>query len=142
HRHAAARNDAETVGGFELQIAKRRPKDDATNLRRRILQREVEMPGVPDPAVRELAFDPDFEELSFQKVPHAHRQLGDAQDPASGDGRFWYVGRVPWTRQTRRVLRTRPTVLVFFKRESEEIAHLPSTQAAPGRPAPGRAARC
>ena len=40
------------------------------------------MPGVPDPAVGELAFYPHLQELGFQQIAHADVQLGDAQDPA------------------------------------------------------------
>ena len=68
HRDASARHDAQAVGRLELQIAQRGPENDAANLRAGVLQGEVQMPGVPDPAVGELAFDPDFEELGFEQV--------------------------------------------------------------------------
>ena len=72
-RDASARDDAQAVGRLEFQISQRRTEDDATHLRTRILQREVQVPGVPHPAVRELAFDPDLEELGFQAGRESRR---------------------------------------------------------------------
>src|SRR4029077_17817230 len=81
HRELAARNDTKTVAGLELQIAQRRPEHEPAQLRRRVLQWEVQMAGVPDVAVRQLALDPDLEELFFEEIAHANGQLGDGEDP-------------------------------------------------------------
>ena len=66
HRDASARDDAQAVRRLELQIAERRAENDAADLRRAVLQREIQMPGVPDAAVRELALDPDFEQTRIR----------------------------------------------------------------------------
>src|SRR5205085_262089 len=86
---AAARDNAQAIGGLELEIAQRRAEDHAADLRRAVLQREIEMSRVPDAAVRELALDPDFEELVFEKVANTNGQFGDAQDPSGLDGGAW-----------------------------------------------------
>ena len=83
HRDASARHDAQAVGRLEFQIAQRGTEDDAPHLRAGVLQREVEMPGVPHPAVRELAFHPDFEEFGFEQIANPDRQLGDAEHPSA-----------------------------------------------------------
>ena len=95
HRDAAARDDAQAVGRLELQIAERGPEDDAAHLRAGVLQREVEMAGVPDAAVRELALDPDFEELGFEQIADANGELGDGEDtaPVGVGGRPLVAGR-------------------------------------------------
>ena len=76
-RHASARDDAQAVGRLELQIAQRGSENDRPDLRGAVLQREIQMSRVPHAAVRELAFDPDLEELGFEQIAHANRQLGD-----------------------------------------------------------------
>ena len=61
-----------------------------------VLQREVEMAGVPDAAVRELALDPHFEELGFEQIADANGELGDGEDAATAAvvGRSAVVGGV------------------------------------------------
>ena len=99
HRDAPARHDVQAIGRLELQVAECGPEDHTANLRRRILQREIQMPGVPEPAVGELALDPHLEELRFEQIANAHGELRDRQDAASGDR-----GRL-----VRRAQRVRPT---------------------------------
>ena len=65
-RDAAARDDVQAVVRLELQVAQRRAEHHALDLRAGVLQREVQVAGVPDAAVRELALDPDFEELGLR----------------------------------------------------------------------------
>ena len=48
------------------------------------------MPGVPDLAVRQLALDPDLEELLFEQIAHANGQLGDGEDMTGTRG--WGLG--------------------------------------------------
>src|SRR5262249_22040664 len=128
HRDATARDDAQAVGRLELQIAQCGPEDDAADLRRAVLQREIEMSGVPDPAVRQLAFDPDFEEFLFEEIADADRQLGDREHAPRRSRRVHWTrptharrqirgGRVLWTR--RLVLWTRRFVLFLLKRKIE-----------------------
>ena len=81
HRYAAARHHLQSVFRLELQIPERGAKDDAFDLRSGVLQREVQMAGVPQPAVRQLAFDPDFVELGFDQIADARRELTDGQRP-------------------------------------------------------------
>ena len=54
----------------------------------RVLQREVQVAGVPDPAVRELALDPDLEERGLEQVADAAVSSRDASRiaaaPAAG----------------------------------------------------------
>src|SRR6186713_2553478 len=45
------------------------------------------MPGVPEPAVRELALNPDLEELALQQIADANRDFGDGVDASSIRGR-------------------------------------------------------
>ena len=72
-----------------------------------ILQREVEVAGVPEAAVRELALDPDLEELGFEQIADADGQLGDASGcGATPDAACGGRGR----------RRSRRRLLVVFKR--------------------------
>jgi hypothetical protein len=41
--------------------------------------------GVPDLAVRQLAFDPDFEELFFEEETDVGVEIGDREDTALPD---------------------------------------------------------
>ena len=109
HRDTPARDDAQAVSRLEFEISKRRPKDDAANLRRRVLQREVQMTGVPQAAVRQLPFDPDLEELAFEQIADADRELGDREHAAR-------------RHRCRRPFRFRLRLLVF-KRQIEQIRH-------------------
>src|SRR2546425_533394 len=102
HRDAPARHDVQAIGRLELQVAQCGPENHAANLRRRILQREIQMPGVPEPAVGELALDPHLEELRFEQIANTHGELRDRQDTASGDRRR-KAGLI------RRTQRVRPT---------------------------------
>src|SRR5262249_15541331 len=69
-----------------------RAKDDTPNLRRAILQREVQMSRVPDTAVRELALDPDLEERLFEEIANANGQFGDGKNASGLDGGGWRRG--------------------------------------------------
>jgi hypothetical protein len=77
--HAAAGDDPEAVLRLELQVAQRRAEHHRLDLRLGVLQREVEMPGVPEPAVGDLAFDPRFEELFLEQRADLAGQLGDGE---------------------------------------------------------------
>ena len=83
HRDLAARDHTQPVRGLELQIPQRRSKHEPAELRGRVFEREVQMAGIPDPAVRQLAFHPDFEEFVFEEVANPDRQRGDAEDHPS-----------------------------------------------------------
>src|SRR5262249_23115811 len=128
HRDAAPCDDAKTVGRLELQIPERGSKDHGSYLRRAVLQREVEVPGVPDAAVRELAFDPDLRELLLEQVPDLNRELGDREDATRGQR--WRVGDRPpaigrWLSADGRLFR----LLLFFKRKIEQVGHRPDPRA-------------
>src|SRR5580765_7349412 len=79
-RQASARDHPRAVGRLESQVTKRRLEHEATQLRAFILEREVEVPGVPDAAIRQFAFDPDLADLLLEGVANADRQLGDRED--------------------------------------------------------------
>src|SRR5262249_32167478 len=83
--HAPPRDRPQAVRRLELEIAQRRAEDDRSDLRRAALQGEIEMSGVPDAAVGELAFDPDFTKRLLEQVAHLNGELGDGED-ASGLG--------------------------------------------------------
>jgi hypothetical protein len=86
HGHFAARDDPQTVHGFELQITERRSEDDTSDLCRSILQREVQMARVPDAAVGQLALHPHFEQFRLEQIADADSELRHAQDPARRHG--------------------------------------------------------
>jgi len=46
------------------------------------------MTGVPEPAVGQLALDPDLEELGFEQIADANRQFRDAENAAHRDGQL------------------------------------------------------
>src|SRR3954471_4174436 len=56
---AAAGDDAQTVLRLEFQVADRRAEHHGLDLRATVLQREVQMASVPQPAVRDFPLDPD-----------------------------------------------------------------------------------
>jgi hypothetical protein len=74
---AASSDHAQAVLWLEPQTKQRGAEHHAFDLGVRVLQREVHVAGVPDLAVRELAFHPDLEELFFKQRPDSARQLGD-----------------------------------------------------------------
>ncbi len=76
----AACHDLQAIGGLELEVAQRRAEHEPAHLRRGVLQREVQMAGVPDLAVRQLAFDPDLEEFLFETIADLDREIGHADD--------------------------------------------------------------
>ena len=116
HRDLAARDHTQPVHGLELQIPQRRLKHEPAELRGRVFEREVQVAGIPDPAVRQLAFHPDFEEFAFEHVAQADRELGDRQRAARGWGGLG--GR-------RRLVRSGGPVLVvvFLERQIEQVRH-------------------
>src|SRR6185503_2320458 len=65
HRDEPPGDHREAIGRLELQISQRRPENDGAYLSGGVLQREVEMAGIPDAAVGELAFDPDLGEFAL-----------------------------------------------------------------------------
>ena len=73
------------------------------------------MAGVPDPAIRQLALDPHFEELGLDEIAQPDGELGDRKRSARLGNR---CGR-------RRLRRLRAIVLtiVRFKREVEQVGH-------------------
>ena len=75
--YAAARDDAQSVGRLEFEVAQRRPENHRADLRGAVLEREIQVAGVPHAAVRELAFDPHLEELGLEQIANADGQLGD-----------------------------------------------------------------
>ena len=85
HGELAACDHAQAVGRLELQVAQRRAEHEAAELRCRVLEREVQVPRIPDAAVGQLAFDPHFEESLFERIPQGDRELGDGQhSPLNG----------------------------------------------------------
>ena len=76
HADLPARHDLEAVFRLELEIADRRAEHDRLDLRRAILEREVHVPGVPDPRVRNLALDPHVLQLVLEQIADRRVQLG------------------------------------------------------------------
>src|SRR5262245_30241878 len=111
HRHAPARDHAQTVRRLEFQVAQRRSKDDRSNLRRAVFEREVQMSGIPDAAVREFTLDPDFEELLLEQIADPDRQLRDRENAPCR--RTLEVTRAGGGRSLDRLL----GLLVLFKRK-------------------------
>ncbi len=81
-RHPPARDDAQAVGRLELEVAQCGSENDRANLRGAVLEREIQVSRVPHAAVRQLALDPDLEELGFEQIAHSNRELGDGVDTA------------------------------------------------------------
>ena len=77
---APARHDPQSVLWLEAQEAQRRTKHHALDLCRRVLEREVEVAGVPHATVRQLAFDPDLEKALLEQCAHVHGELGDGEN--------------------------------------------------------------
>src|SRR5690606_9597038 len=89
----------------EREIPHGRAEHHRLDLRAAILEREVEVTGVPVAAVRDLAFDPDLGKARFEKVADRCRQFRDRQHaPFRSRGR------------TQRLV-------VFFKGLREQIRH-------------------
>ena len=76
-REPAARDDVLAILGLERQVAHRRSVHHRPDLRAPVLEREVEMPGVPPLAVRDLAFDPEIAEARFEHRADRRRELRD-----------------------------------------------------------------
>jgi hypothetical protein len=91
HRYPSTRHDVQAVDRFELEIAQGGPEEHAAELGRSVLQREIDVPGVPDAAVRELAFHPDLGKGLLDQIPETDRQFGDREHAPrrhrSGGGR-------------------------------------------------------
>ena len=81
----AARDDLQAVFRLELQVAQRRPEHHRLDLRCAVLQREVQVPGVPDTRVRNLALDPHVLQLVFEQVPDRGVQFADASGPCESE---------------------------------------------------------
>src|SRR5262249_45596679 len=117
HRHAPARDHAQAVGRPESQVLQRRSKNDRSNLRRAVLEREIQMSGIPDAAVRQFTLDPDLEELLLEQIADPDRQLGDGEDaPRRRALHVTSAGRWPGLD---RLL----GLLVLFKRKIEQVGH-------------------
>ena len=76
----AARDHAQSVFGLELQVAHGRAVHHRLDLRAAILEREVQVAGVPQPAVGDLALDPEIAESGFEEPANRRRQLRDRDD--------------------------------------------------------------
>src|SRR5215467_8528207 len=107
HGNLAAGHDPQSVSRLEFQIAQRGPEHEAANLCGGVLQREEQMTGVPDLAVRQLALDPDFEEFGFEVITDLDGEFGDAQHTPLSNG---------WRRRFR-------VRLVLFEWQIKEIRH-------------------
>ncbi len=84
HRDLAARDHAQTIGRLELQVPERRTEHKPAQLRARVLEREIEMAGIPDLTAGQFALDPDLEEMLLEKIANPDGQLGDGQNPSKG----------------------------------------------------------
>ena len=66
-RQPAARDDVNAVVDLEFQVAVGRAEHHRLELRGLILEREVDVAGVPHPAVRDFAFDPELAEARLER---------------------------------------------------------------------------
>ena len=79
-RQPAARDDVDAVLDLEFQVAVGRTEHDRLDLRGLILEREVDVAGVPHPAVRDFALDPELPEAGLEGRADAGGQLRDGDD--------------------------------------------------------------
>src|SRR5262249_14968457 len=79
---AAAGDDPRAVDRLEAQIAQRRLVHEAAQLARRILEREVQMAGVPDAAIGEFTLHPYLADPVVEHVADADREVGNGVDAA------------------------------------------------------------
>ena len=84
---AAARDDVQAVLGLELEVAHGGAEHHRLDLRAAVLQREVDVAGVPHPAVRDFPLDPEVAEARLEAVADRRGQLGHGDDAAPGAGR-------------------------------------------------------
>src|SRR5437763_7433596 len=106
-RNLAARDDARAVGRFEFEVPQRGLEHEAAQLRAIVLQREVQMTGVPHAAVGQFTFDPHLEQLGFEQSADLDRQVSDGENATDG----------------RRCCRLGLRLSVFFKKWIEQIRH-------------------
>ncbi len=78
----AARDHVLAVFQLEFQVADGRPEHDGLNLRARVLQREIDVTGVPRPAVGDLPLDPEIAEARLEQLADRSGQLRDGVDAA------------------------------------------------------------
>src|SRR5204863_1424585 len=71
-RDTPAGDHRKAVGRLELQISERRLENDGAYLSGGVFQREVEVAGLPDVAVGELALDPDLDEFALEQIADAN----------------------------------------------------------------------
>ena len=76
----AARHHLESVLGLELQVAHRRSEHHRLDLRRAVLEREIQVPGIPHPGVRDLTFDPHGLQLVLEQIANRGVQFADGQN--------------------------------------------------------------
>ena len=80
HADRSAHDQLQSVLGPEFQPHRLRAKAHAAHLRLRVLEREIEMPGLRGTIVGNFALDPQIRELRGQHAADARRQLRDAPD--------------------------------------------------------------
>jgi hypothetical protein len=73
-----------TVFELELEIAHGGAEHHGLDLGTGVLEREIHVARVPEPAVRDLSFDPDIAEARFEQVANGTGQFGDGVDAALG----------------------------------------------------------
>ena len=77
HAQPSARDDVEAVFRFEFEVSDGRAEHHDLDLRVAVLQREIEVSGVPQPAVRNLPLDPHVAERRFQRAANRRCEFGD-----------------------------------------------------------------
>ena len=88
----AAGHDVDAVFGLEAQQPQRRSEHHALHLRVGVLQREIEMAGVPHPGPRQLALDPDLGEARLDEIAQRRSEFAH-RDHAPGRPRRRFVER-------------------------------------------------
>ena len=103
----AAGDDVLAVGGLEAEQPQVAAEHHRLDLRGVVLEREVEMPRGGRPGVRDLALEPDLEELLLQAARDGRGQLADRVD---GPRRWLRSGRQGGLRRSRGRARARFTL--------------------------------
>ena len=80
HADAPPHDDVQAVLGLELQRADVRLEHHRLDLRAGILQREIEMAGVPEPAVGNFCLDPDLGVRVLQNAADVRGEVADSED--------------------------------------------------------------
>ena len=122
HADAPAHDDVQAVFGLELQRAHVRLEHDRFDLRAGIFQREVQMAGVPEPAVGNFCLDPDLGVRIFQNVADVRGEVADGEDRSLAARARRALARVGLAAPVRRTGRSNSELMFqFFGRQADAL---------------------